>query len=87
MPEERQVLDCLTHGLRVTMAEPHQNLFYFICPSISQVKYPRCCNNEPEYLITYDCGPDPKETMLVCKDHFKEEPFQRFAVKIEKLGG
>ncbi|MDE1829209.1 MAG: hypothetical protein KGI25_02690 [Thaumarchaeota archaeon] len=49
------------------------------------MKYPRCCNKEPEYLITYDCGPDPQETMLVCKEHFKEEPFQRFAVKIEKL--
>jgi len=62
-------------------------LFYFITANYSQVKYPRCCNNEPEYLITYDCGPDPAETILVCKKHFKEEPFQRFAIKIEKLGG
>jgi hypothetical protein len=23
--------------------------------------------------------------MLVCKNHYKEEPFQRFAIKIEKL--
>jgi len=49
------------------------------------VKYPRCCNKDPVYLITYDCGPDPNETILVCKDHYTEEAFQRFAIKIEKL--
>jgi hypothetical protein len=54
-------------------------------PITCQVKYPRCCSKEPEYLITYDCGPDPQQTMLVCKHHFKEEPFQRFAIRIEKL--
>jgi len=58
-------------------------LFYFTYQG--QVKYPRCCNKDPVYLITYDCGPDPKETILVCKDHYLEEPFQRFAIKIEKL--
>jgi hypothetical protein len=62
-------------------------LFYFITANNGQVKYPRCCTNEPEYLITYDCGPDPEEIILVCKEHFKEEPFQRFAIKIEKLRG
>jgi len=61
-------------------------LFYFIPANTTQVKYPRCCDNKPEYLITYDCGPDPEETILVCKVHFKDEPFQRFAIKIEKLG-
>jgi hypothetical protein len=49
------------------------------------VKYPRCCGREPAYLITYDCGPDPRQTMFVCKNHFKEEPFKRFAIKVEKL--
>jgi len=62
-------------------------LFYFTSTNETQVKYPRCCSNEPEYLITYDCGPDPEETILVCREHFKEEPFQRFAIKIEKLRG
>ena len=51
------------------------------------MKFPRCCNKDPVYLITYDCGPEPDETILVCKDHYKEEPFQRFAIKIEKLQG
>lgn len=63
----------------------HLKLFYFMSTIDAQVKYPRCCNIEPEYLITYDCGPDPQQTMLVCKNHFKDEPFQRFAIKIEKL--
>jgi hypothetical protein len=58
-------------------------LFYFT--NKGQVKYPRCCNKDPVYLITYDCGPDPNETILVCKDHYMEEAFQRFAIKIEKL--
>lgn len=49
------------------------------------MKFPRCCKNDPVYLITYDCGPEPNETILVCKDHYLEEPFQRFAIKIEKL--
>ncbi|MGI0082853.1 MAG: hypothetical protein ACREAF_01905 [Nitrosopumilaceae archaeon] len=50
------------------------------------MKFPRCCSKDPVYLITYDCGPDePTETILVCKDHYSEEPFQRFAIKIEKL--
>ncbi|MGB9124511.1 MAG: hypothetical protein WA833_05875 [Nitrosotalea sp.] len=51
----------------------------------ARVKYLRCCNRKAEYLITYDCGPDPQQTMLVCNQHYKEEPFQRFAIKIEKL--
>ena len=37
------------------------------------------------YLITYDCGPDPNETILVCKDHYSDEAFHRFAIKIVKL--
>jgi hypothetical protein len=49
------------------------------------LKYPRCCEKEPEYLITYDCGSEENQTILVCHDHYLDEPFRRFILKIEKL--
>jgi len=52
---------------------------------LSQEIVKKCCNNPPAYLITYDCGPEPNSTLLVCKDHYKEEPFHRFAIKVIDL--
>ncbi|MCZ6582192.1 MAG: hypothetical protein O6761_03350 [Thaumarchaeota archaeon] len=49
------------------------------------MKYPRCCNKDPMYMITYDCGPEPNQTILVCKDHYSDEAFHRFVIKIAKL--
>ena len=49
------------------------------------MKYPRCCNKDPIYLITYDCGPEENQTILVCQDHYSDELFKRFVIKIEKL--
>jgi len=37
------------------------------------------------YLITYDCGPEGEQTILVCKEHYTDEAFHRFATKIVKL--
>jgi len=49
------------------------------------LEYQRCCNNAPKYKITYDCGPEKPQTILVCKKHYEEEPFHRFVISIEKL--
>lgn len=47
--------------------------------------YKRCCKRHPRYLITYSCGPEPDQTLLVCDDHYKEEPFRKFIKKMELL--
>jgi hypothetical protein len=48
------------------------------------LKYPRCCTKVPLYLITYDCGPEENQTILVCEEHYSEELFQKYVIKIEK---
>jgi hypothetical protein len=50
------------------------------------LKDSRCCKNDPKYRITYDCGPEKNQTILVCEKHYSEEPFNRFVLTIEKLG-
>lgn len=50
-------------------------------------KYQRCCNEEYEFLITYSCGSQPDQTLLVCKSHYKEEAFHTCIIKIEKPEG
>lgn len=50
-------------------------------------EYQRCCKEESEYLITYSCGSQQNQTLLVCKSHYKEEAFHTCILKIEKLEG
>jgi len=45
----------------------------------------KCCSKKPKYLITYSCGPEPDQTLLVCEDHYSEKPFQKFIKKRESL--
>ncbi|MGI0097427.1 MAG: hypothetical protein ACREAJ_03485 [Nitrosopumilaceae archaeon] len=50
------------------------------------MNYPRCCNKKAKYLVTYDCGPEKNQTIFVCEEHYSEEPFHRFIIKLEKIG-
>ena len=43
-----------------------------------KLQHQKCCGKQPKYLITYSCGPEPDQTLLVCEDHYKEEPFHKF---------
>ena len=45
----------------------------------------QCCEDEPSFEITYDCGSDPNQTILVCKDHYKNECWNRFAIQVKVL--
>lgn len=45
----------------------------------------KCCDSIPSYKITYSCGPEPDQTLLVCEKHYNEEPFQRCIKKIDEL--
>jgi len=49
------------------------------------MKYPRCCNKNPKFLITYDCGPEKNQTILVCESHYAEEPFNKFVIQLERI--
>jgi len=55
-----------------------------MCHYIS-LKIRKCCNNSSKYKITYDCGPEKNQTILVCEKHFLEEPFHKFVISIENL--
>ena len=45
----------------------------------------QCCEKEPDFEITYDCGTDADQTLLVCKDHYKKENWNRFAIQVKVL--
>lgn len=51
---------------------------------ISEVisKSKQCCYNTPTKLMFYDMGKNQAHSMLVCEDHFKQKPFQRFAITL-----
>jgi len=49
------------------------------------LEYQICCNNKPKYKITYDCGPEENQIILVCEEHYSDEAFHRFIMTIEKL--
>ncbi|MEE8178618.1 MAG: hypothetical protein V3T63_01425 [Nitrosopumilaceae archaeon] len=49
------------------------------------LELPRCCNKDPKYCITYDCGPEENQTILVCEEHYSDELFHRFVIKMEKI--
>ena len=50
----------------------------------ARVKYLRCCNRESEYLITYDCGPDPQQTMLDLQVSLQGRTFSEICSKDRK---
>lgn len=45
----------------------------------------QCCENNPDFEITYDCGTDPDQTLLVCKEHYKDECWNRFSIQVKVL--
>ena len=44
-----------------------------------------CCKNTSKYLITYSCGFEPDQTLLVCESHYQEKPFQEHVKSLKVL--
>lgn len=38
-----------------------------------------CCDKPTTRMVTYDCGDNSEQTLLVCDDHWQDECFSRFA--------
>lgn len=54
-------------------------------PGLMQ-KPPKCCNRPGKYEITYDCGPNPDQKLILCEFHYNlESVFQRNIKKIEEI--
>jgi len=44
-----------------------------------------CCSQKSTRMVTYDCGGGDFQTFLVCDNHYKEDEWSRFAVKVVEL--
>jgi len=49
-----------------------------------KLQHQNCCRKQPKYLITYSCGPEPDQTLLVCEEHYRQESFHKF-IKEKKV--